>query len=284
MTRYRATLAYDGTRYHGFQRQHSAPTVQAEVEQALAHILGQPTRIAGAGRTDSGVHASGQVIAFDAEWAHSNTALLTVINQALPVDISLRQLDVLADFHPRYNALARAYDYSVLVSPVRHPLMIRTTWQVAQPLSLNGMNAAAELLVGRHDFATFGKPPHGDNTVREVFVSAWQRQSTPYGETFIYRIEATAFLHHMVRRIVTMLVAVGRGWQSVDDFHRAFQRADLRAAGKPAPPQGLVLVEVRYPPDDQMLEQNRLRRLRTPLESNDESEGTGDVHHDPERY
>ncbi|XWX04334.1 tRNA pseudouridine(38-40) synthase TruA [Aggregatilineales bacterium SYSU G02658] len=262
MMRFRATLAYDGTRYAGFQRQANAISVQGEVEAALQRVLGVPTPIIGAGRTDAGVHASGQVIAFDADWSHGCKALLTALNNALPLDIGLLDLVEQPGIHPRYDALSRVYDYSVWVSPVRHPLMMRTSWHVSQALNIQQMNAAARCLVGRHDFATFGRPPKGENTVREVFASMWRVQPSPYGEVLVYRIEATAFLHQMVRRIVSMLVDVGRGWQSEAAFKEAFWAADLRRAGKPAPPQGLVLVAVRYPPPDQIIERDNDRRLK----------------------
>jgi tRNA pseudouridine38-40 synthase len=262
MVRFCATLAYDGTRYAGFQRQANALSVQGEVEAALRRVLGVEAPIIGAGRTDAGVHACGQVIAFEAEWRHSDQALLTALNHALPTDISLLTICEQPGLHPRYDALSRAYDYSVWASPVRHPLMMRTSWHVPQALDVERMNTAARCLVGRHDFATFGRPPKGDNTVREVFVSEWRTQPSPYGDVLVYRIEATAFLHQMVRRIVSMLVDVGRGWQSEQDFREAFHAADLRRAGKPAPPQGLVLVAVRYPPGDQIVERDKQRRLR----------------------
>jgi tRNA pseudouridine38-40 synthase len=270
MTRYRATLLYDGTRYNGFQRQQNAPSIQSTVEQVLEAFFGVPTPIIGAGRTDTGVHAIGQVIVFDALWSHSNTTLLTAINNALPVDIALHNLmETHDDFHPRYDAQARIYHYSVMNSPVRHPLMAATTWQVAQPLNVSLMNQAASLLIGRHDFATFGKPPRGHNTVREVADSEWFPQVSPYGDLLVYRVEATAFLHHMVRRIVRMLVEVGRGWQTIENFEKAFHSANLRFAGKPAPPQGLVLVEVRYLPDDQHRNRTTVRRQEAPSEADE---------------
>ncbi len=270
MTRYRATLVYDGTRYHGYQRQDNAPSIQGTVERVLQDLFGQPTPIIGAGRTDTGVHATGQVIVFDADWSHGNTALLTVINNALSVDIALHDLrETHAHFHPRYDAQARGYHYSVMNSPVRHPLMAFTTWQVAQPLDVTLMNQAASLLMGRHDFATFGKPPRGNNTVREIAVSKWAQPPTPYRDVLVYHVEANAFLHHMVRRIVYMLVEVGRGWQTIETFETAFRSANLRLAGKLAPPQGLVLVEVRYAPNDQTTDRINRRRHVTPSEADE---------------
>lgn len=249
MVRFLGVLAYDGTEYCGFQRQPKHPSVQEAVEVALGAVLGTPTRILGAGRTDTGVHASGQVIAFDAQWHHSANALLTAVNNELPPDIALQTLQsTAANFHPRHDALSRSYSYRVAVRPARHPLLVRTAWVVRPPLRLEAMNETAQVLLGRHDFATFGKPPVGESTVREVFVSHWLRESSPWGDLLTYRIEATAFLHHMVRRIVHMLVDVGRGWLSHEQFVMAFAQANLRFAGKPAPPQGLVLEAVTYPP------------------------------------
>ncbi len=247
MTRYRATLAYDGTAYVGFQKQAVRPTIQGETETALERVLGITTPIIGAGRTDTGVHAIGQVIAFNANWGHAPDALLTAVNVFLPNDIVLQNLEVTeTTFHPRHDALSRSYRYDVAVSPRANPLQSRFVWHKSSPLSLDLLNEGASLLIGEHDFATFGKPPIGDNTVRKVLNSVWTVDETKM--LYSYHIEGTAFLHHMVRRIVQMLVDVGRGWLSVPTFKRAFALANLKYAGKIAPPQGLVLVEVRYPP------------------------------------
>jgi tRNA pseudouridine38-40 synthase len=244
--RFRGVLAYDGTGYAGFQRQARATSIQGEVERALAQVLGRQTPIVGAGRTDAGVHALGQVIAFDADWAHPPQALLTAVNLALPKDIVLQSLAVAdAGFHPRYGVLSRAYRYDVTATAQANPLQTRFAWHVTQSLALEAMNEGASLLVGRHDFATFGKPPQGENTVRHVLRSEWTHNADG---GYSYHIEATAFLHHMVRRIVQMLVDIGRGWRSVTAFEQAFRAANLRHAGRIAPPQGLILVAVRYAP------------------------------------
>lgn len=248
MARYRAYVAYDGTRYQGFQRQpDGVPSVQATLEAAIAHVVGAHTTVIAAGRTDTGVHAIGQVIAFNAHWTHPEANLLAAINAKLPPDIALQELRQHDAFHPRYEAVSRVYDYIVLHVGQRQPLWTTRAWQVWGALDLRPMREAAALLVGEHDFASFGRPPKGDNTIRRVFVSAWREKQAPYGRMLIYRIEATAFLHHMVRRIVGMLVAVGRGMRTVDDFKLAFQRRQLISAQLIAPAQGLYLVGVRYP-------------------------------------
>lgn len=252
MARYRATLAYDGTAYQGFQRQRDGiATVQAAVEEALARVGQVSVSITAAGRTDSGVHAVGQVIAFDLDWRHSLPDLLRALNALLPDDIALRDLsEARAGFHPRFDALARRYRYRVFAGPLRDPLTRHYTWQVQALLDLNAMQAAAAKLVGRHDFAAFGHPPQGTNTVRDLFVSQWSMVEVPaMGAEAVYTVEATAFLHHQVRRMVGMMVDIGRGHLSISDFVSVFASANLANATTLAPPQGLCLEKVRYPDD-----------------------------------
>jgi tRNA pseudouridine38-40 synthase len=249
MARYRGQLAYDGTPYQGFQRQSNALTVQGEVEAALTRIIGQSVTIRGAGRTDTGVHAVGQVISFDADWPHSETALLAALNFHLPPTIAMQSLVEQAGFYPRGNVQARRYRYEIWAASVRDPLLANRVWHVPAALDLTAMQCAADLLVGKHDFATFGHAPHGKNTVRHVFISHWESMPQSTGVRYTYTIEATAFLHHMVRRIVALLVAVGRGQRSLSDFETAFRGVDVKYALPPAPPQGLTLEAVTYVTD-----------------------------------
>lgn len=247
MTRYRATLAYDGAAYQGFQRQAGGtPTVQGALEEALARVTGQRVTVTGAGRTDAGVHATGQVIAFDVIWRHGDAELLRALNAVLPDDIALQDIAQQPGFHPRFDAVARLYTYNVLNAPQRQPLLRCRAWHVWSPLDRDALQAAAALLVGEHDFATFGQPPQGANTVRTVLRSEWTAQPVSGGALLIYTIEANAFLQHMARRIVGMLVDVGRGALSLAQFEAAFRAADLAQTGTLAPPHGLVLAQVRY--------------------------------------
>lgn len=248
MTRFRATLSYDGTAYNGYQIQPNAPTVQGKLEIALEKILGKPTRVDAAGRTDTGVHAIGQVIAFDAEWKHTSDGLLRAVNSKLPEDIALQDITQQSEFHPRFDALSRTYRYNIAVIDVRQPLLAKRAWQMRNQLDLVEMQSAAECLIGEHDFATFGNPPQGNNTVRTVFHSAWQSETRPYGKQVIYEVEATAFLHHMVRRLVGMQVAVGIGKINLEEFEAIFHSHDLHQNKWIAPPQGLTLTSVTYPP------------------------------------
>lgn len=249
MTRYRATLAYDGTAYQGFQRQiGETPTIQLAVEQAITQVTKQPVGLMGAGRTDTGVHATGQVIAFDVDWEQGTPALLRAINAVLPNDISLQNLtETTADFHPRFSATSRLYLYRVIQAAQRQPLLHNVSWYVRGTLlESTPMEAAAKLLLGEHDFAALGQAPHGNNTVRTVYRSEWDVQPQVYGLLWTYTVEANAFLQHMVRRMVWLLVNVGRGRITLDEFEAIIASRDLTRVKGLAPPGGLTLEFVQY--------------------------------------
>ncbi len=247
MARYRALLSYEGTAYLGFQRQAGdAPTIQGTVERAVAAATGQQATVLGAGRTDTGVHATGQVIAFDVNWTHNDEALGRAINAHLPNDIALWAIVQHDGFHPRFDALSRTYRYTVVLAPHRLPLLRDRAWWLRANLNGSAMGSAAEMLIGRRDFAAFGQPPQGENTVRTVIASEWAAAERPGYTEWVYTIEADAFLQHMVRRIVGALVDVGRGSLTLEAFATLLERAALRQKGSIAPPQGLVLEYVRY--------------------------------------
>ena len=247
MTRYRAILAYDGTAYAGFQRQAAGtPTIQGALEAAIERVCRQTVNVLGAGRTDAGVHASGQVIAFDVDWRHAASDLLRALNANLPTDIALQSIALAeAGFHPRFSARSRTYVYRFYPRRVRQPLWDRQAWRVGYTLDIPAMQQAAALLVGEHDFATFGQPPQGDNTVRCVLASTLTEEAHAAGR-YAYRVTANAFLQRMVRSIVGSLVEVGRGAMTIEGFDAAFRAADRGRAGPSAPPQGLTLVYVEY--------------------------------------
>lgn len=248
MIRYRATLSYDGARYQGFQRQaEGIPTIQGAVEAALARVTGQAATVIGAGRTDTGVHALAQVIAFEVVWRHDDSVLLRALNAVLPPDIALQDLRRQPGFHPRFDALSRTYAYTVIHAAQRQPLWHGRGWHIYGPCDLDVLRQTAALLLGEHDFATFGHPPKGTNTVRQVLRSEWELHPEPFGRRLVYRVEANAFLEHMVRRLVGTQIDVARGLMSVADFQSAFAAADLGRAGTLAPPQGLTLESVSYP-------------------------------------
>lgn len=255
MKRYAATLAYDGTAYFGFQRQpEPTPTIQRAVENAIERVTGRVSSIVAAGRTDTGVHASGQVIAFDAEWDHAKVELLRAINAYLPADIALQELWQRDEFHPRFDAQWRQYVYRIMTPAVRNPLIPRNVWQiVGQTLDLKLMGQAAEMCLGAQDFAAFGTAPQegSSNTVREVFVSDWKSVPSEYGTIYTYRVRGTAFLYHMVRRMVGTMLQVGTGKLSLTDFEHILKSRDIEQAKLLAPSQGLVLETVQYPLQEQ---------------------------------
>lgn len=244
--RYKVTLAYDGTHFFGFQRQGQSRTVQLEVEAALRQLNWQGRAILSSGRTDSGVHAAGQVVAFDLEWKHSPQDLERALNANLPEDVAVRNVEIVdAEFHPRYDATARCYRYQVQFYPDRDPLRDRYVWRVWPPCEVDRLQAAARLLHGTHDFAAFGTPPKpGGSTIRTVFQAGWSA-----GEEGLLRFEVTAnaFLYHMVRRMVFVQVLVGQQRLSLAELEMAVNDpwASQMAPGL-APPQGLFLQEVRY--------------------------------------
>lgn len=250
MVRYQVILAYDGTEFCGFQRQANARSVQGEVEAALLRIGWQGRSILAAGRTDTGVHASGQVIAFDLDWRHTPAELLAALNANLPSDVAARRVqEAKPGFHPRFDALSRRYRYQTFCQPVRDPLRERYAWRVWPPFDLARMQTAAAGLTGTHDFAAFGTPPRtGGSTIRTVAQAAWQ-PVPPDG--WVFEITADAFLYRMVRHVVATLVAIGQGELPLDVIRASLsdhpQRLSLAGL---APAQGLALVEVTYPPDD----------------------------------
>jgi len=241
--RVRAVVAYDGTDYQGFQRQPNGPTVQEALEQALTKVTGEQVGILAAGRTDAGVHAEGQVIAFDTGWRHPLEDLQRALNAVLPLDIAVREIaEAPPDFHPRYDACSRHYRYTVYNHPVRSPLARRTSLHEPHRLDIGAMREAARQVVGEHDFAAFGWPPKGRSTVRQVLRAEWSGEP-PW---LYFDIEANAFLYRMVRRLVGTMLLVGRGRMTVEDFSRVLASRDRAQAGPAAPPQGLCLVEVKY--------------------------------------
>lgn len=259
-----ALVAYDGADFHGFQYQANAPSVQGALEAALDRCCCREGRVIGAGRTDAGVHANGQVITVSVRWTHALTALERAWNVHLPATVSVRSVrEAPTGFHPRFGAISRTYRYTVQMcavpagfpAPKHSPLTDRYALFVAQPLDVAAMNAAAGALIGVHDFATFGQATHGESTERQVFAARWQvsENSLPElddfpGRRLVFTITANAFLRQMVRNVVGALLMVGRGVIAPADVAAMLAARDRRLSAPPAPPQGLVLERVTYPP------------------------------------
>ncbi len=245
MERYQVILVYDGTDFQGFQRQGSKRTVQAVVEEALRSFGWRDRTILYAGRTDTGVHASGQVIAFDLDWAHEIDALGRAMNAALPADVAARSVKkVAADFNPRHQAWARQYRYHLFCRPERDPLRERYAWRVWPAVQAELLQDAANCLPGIHDFAAFGSPMKpGGSTVRMVYNANWEQEGE---DAWSFSVSANAFLYRMVRRLVFLQVLVGRQKLPLEEFAQALQDPKVLTPGL-AKPNGLVLEHVIYP-------------------------------------
>ena len=244
MARYQVILAYDGTLFKGFQRQSKARTVQGVVETALHQLGWTGNAILAAGRTDTGVHASGQVIAFDLDWQHPQDELRLALNAQLPDDVAVKSVR-LADpgFHPRYDAVARTYRYHIVCLDVRDPLIERYAWRVWPQVDLNQLQCIAQSLPGKHDFAAFGTPPHAHGTTwRTVFQAEWHSQPPE----FVLEITADAFLYRMVRRLVSLQVEIAQGKHEHDLITTYLEAPPALPIQGLAPPHGLTLVSVAY--------------------------------------
>ena len=222
--------------------------MQSEVELALRSLGWQGRHIQIAGRTDSGVHARGQVVAFDLEWNHPLEALRQALNAHLPEDVAARQVALApAGFDPRRHARSRTYVYRLFFDSARDPLRERYAWRLWPSLLIEPLQQAASLLVGEHDFAAFGAPPRaGCSTVRSVFQSEWQ----PEASGLAYQVTANAFLYHMVRRMAALMVAVAQGRMALETLANLVQLPQqgsqtITVQGL-APAQGLFLEEVNY--------------------------------------
>jgi tRNA pseudouridine38-40 synthase len=243
MVRYQVILAYDGTGFTGSQRQANSRTVQGELEKAMRNLGWSGKSVIMAGRTDTGVHASGQVAAFDfPEWTHSSDKLLGAINADLPSDLVIRSLKpVSADFHPRFDAVSRTYRYRLICEPIRDPLREKFVWRLWPSVDGDALMQNASIFLGRHDFAAIGSPttPNG-TTVRTITKAEWKKM--PDGE-WQFEVTADAFLYRMVRRLVFLQVSAAQGKCSAE---KILSRASRGIPSGLAPAHGLTLVEVRY--------------------------------------
>ncbi len=244
MARYQVILAYDGTGFTGSQRQANSRTVQGELEKALRNLGWSDRAVLMAGRTDTGVHATGQVAAFDFEWTHSADKLIWALNADLPSDLVIRNLrPVSATFHPRFDAVSREYRYRVFFEPIRDPLRDRFLWRTWPAVDEDALKRNASIFLGKHDFAAFGSrtTPKG-TTVRTVTKAEWKKM--PDGE-WQFEVRADAFLYRMVRKLVFVQVSLAQGKCSVEKVRHALSKQGTLLAGL-APAHGLTLVEVTY--------------------------------------
>lgn len=245
MKLYKSILAYDGTEFQGFQRQNqSIRTVQGELEAGLRKIGWKGESILAAGRTDSGVHARGQVVTFQMNWKHDQEALLRALNASLPGDMVVTSVETADDdFHPRFCATSRRYRYSLLIAPIRDPLRERYAWRIWPGLEVDDLNQIGSHFQGHHDFGAFGSAPiEGGHTRREVMQLVWSGKANRQWVD----IQADAFLYHMVRRLVGAILEVGNRRRSLEELQASLADPGLIWESGLAPAQGLCLEEVRY--------------------------------------
>lgn len=244
MPKLKLTLEYEGTEFVGWQVQAAGRTVQAVVERALARLLGHEVRVVGSGRTDSGVHALGQVASFHTPRELPREAYLKGLNGLLPSDVAVVEVEeVPPGFCARRSASKKRYLYRISNRPVRSPLRRRTHWELFRPLDLPAMKEAAARFVGEHDFASFRAANcQAPTTVRRIF----RLEVEARGDEILLIFEATAFLKHMVRNIAGTLVEVGQGKRRPEEMSELLAARDRRLAGETAPAHGLVLERVWY--------------------------------------
>jgi tRNA pseudouridine38-40 synthase len=238
------TIAYDGTAFVGWQRQETGESIQGSIEDALAKIEGTLVTLHGAGRTDAGVHALAQVASARLATPLDDGTLSRALNANLPPTIRITDVETAPDdFHARFSARAKTYEYRIWNGPAIPPFVRLYAWHVPQALDVARMNDASAAIVGEHDFAAFqGTGTRTHSTVRRVTSAEW----TADGPSVAFVITGEGFLRHMVRSLAGTLVEVGHGRRPVDDLARLIAAPDRAHAGRTAPPHGLFLVSVLY--------------------------------------
>jgi tRNA pseudouridine38-40 synthase len=247
MRRIRILLSYEGTDYHGWQVQPGLPTIQGALEGVLSSMEGGPVQVAGSGRTDAGVHALGQVAAFSMANPIPLDNLRRAVNRVLPRDIRVLQVEEAApDFHPRFQAKRKTYEYRIFRGEICSPFERRYVCHHPYPLAVDEMIAAVPLLEGEHDFAAFAASDERDelelSKVRTIFCS----RLTLEGDGLVYRVTGSGFLKHMVRNIVGVLLEVGKGNVDRAGLLARMEPGCKIPAGPTAPARGLFLVSVEY--------------------------------------
>jgi tRNA pseudouridine38-40 synthase len=242
---YKIIIEYDGTNYHGWQRQKNAPTIQGEIEKALLTMTANRIILTGSGRTDAGVHAFGQVANFQCETDLTPEVLHRGLNSLLPDDITIRECrQVDNSFHARFNVKSKTYHYRILNRSYPAAIARQYAWYIRKQLNRNAMHTAIECIIGSHDFKAFeGTGSPRAHTTRRIIAAALSEADAGH---IIFSIEADGFLRFMVRNIVGTLVDVGLAKITPHDFHQILNSKDRSNAGATAPPHGLYLMEVKY--------------------------------------
>ncbi len=248
MPNFRLTIEYDGTNYHGWQRQKSERTVQGEIEKALITMTGKKVVLTGSGRTDAGVHAFGQVANFLCDTNLEPEVFQKGINSLVDYDIVIRECSQADDnFHARFDAESKTYNYRILNRPVPAAISRQYSWFIRKKLDIDAMCSAISHVIGEHDFKAFeGAGSPRVHTVRQVFRA---ELFEPEQDFFVFEIEANGFLRFMVRNIVGTLADVGHCKITPDDFRQILLSKNRDNAGATAPPHGLFLMNVKYQGD-----------------------------------
>lgn len=245
MKNFKLIIEYDGSCFHGWQRQKNMATVQEEIEKAIFTMTLQKVTLSGSGRTDAGVHAMAQVANFCCHTDLSADIFLRGLNSLLSSGITIHNcISVHEDFHARYDAVSKIYHYHIINSRWPSAVFRNHCWFVKKKLDIDKMNIAAKYLIGSHDFKSFeGSGSPRKSTVRRVITAAFVKDRTG---VFVFKIEADGFLRYMVRNIVGTLIDIGSGRTSVDQFYDILSSKNRNNAGITAPPQGLFLMCVKY--------------------------------------
>jgi tRNA pseudouridine38-40 synthase len=238
-------IAYDGTGYFGWQRQPNQPTIQGTIEEKIGLMVGTPVALIGSGRTDAGVHAFNQVANFRVSTALTPPVFLKGLNSLLPESIIIKQAEyVPLDFHARYDAKSKTYEYRIYNGELPSPFLRHYAWHISRSLDVTPMKECLEIITGTHDFSTFCSGGDGQtNAVRTMIQAAL---SIREGDLLLFEFEANGFLRHMVRNIMGTIAKAGLGETSVEAFHEILDSKDRQKAEAKAPPGGLYLKDVRY--------------------------------------
>lgn len=244
LRRIKLTIEYDGSEFHGWQVQDNAHTVQAEMEDAVFKITGEKVRVTGAGRTDTGVHALGQVAHFDTGSTIPADKFKYALNSVLPASVAVvcsEEADF--SFHSRFSATGKTYEYKILNRPIRSPIMEKRAWHMREALDFEALRQASELFTGTHDFSSFCASGRIiSDFERSIYLSEWNIQN----DLLIYRVTGNGFLYNMVRIMAGTMVEVGMGKRKPESILDILQGKNRVLAGITAPPQGLYLVKVHY--------------------------------------
>jgi tRNA pseudouridine38-40 synthase len=247
LTRLVLVLEYKGTGYCGFQYQDNAPTIQDEIEKALLKLTGENIRVVAASRTDSGVHAAGQVISFRTRSSIPTGGFIRGINHFLPMDIAVKaSYRVKAEFNVQRDAVSRRYSYRILNSPTPSPLKSEFTYQVSSRLDVEAMNEACRRLIGEHDLTSF-VTGFSRSVIRSPLRTVYEARVEKRRNLVVLEMVAGSFLPHQVRNTAGTLIRVGLGKINIDDFQTIMEAKKPGLAGPTLPARGLCLIQVDYP-------------------------------------